>query len=233
MTPNADTSCAIMMLHLLQQDPFFFVRIGDGAVECVRGMPGHTADHEQYHPVLASAMRETIRHLKAEGDRVLWGDWRTAVAGSAPNHVPEWEELVDAQRRLTLNYEALLLMRRSEQLLNFYHCVRNDPRRKLYVGAHYQTGAPTLLDSLFLPLPTGGVFQHRDVITHYLNHARPEIILFGAGMGGLVPIVEYWEKHPATTCIHLGSALDPLFVKPTRSRQLSMADARDFLKELL
>lgn len=238
MTPNADKSADLLRLRIEQHISTFFVRIGDGAVECISGSPAHSCDGEQYTPELADQLRFAITILKMGGPNVLWGDWRTAVAGSKPNYCPEWGKLVDAPRRKLLNYEALLVMRASPSLLAFYKAVSMDRRKKVYIGAAANEGAAAMLNAGFYPLPMRGVFEMREEILEYLRAELPGVILFGAGMGGLIPIVEYWHQHEGDfqkpTCIHLGSSLDPVFQqKPTRSRQLPYDVARYFFKEIL
>lgn len=232
MTPNPDASCAILTQALRDRPPFFFVRIGDGAIECITNPEkGHTCDGEKYSKDLGEAVFESIVAL-GDSDQVLWGDWQTAVAGSVPNHIAAWKRVIRPVRKQMLNYEALLLMRRSHELLDFYRTLARDPRKVVYVGRNAEPAA-RMLHAHFIETPMGMTLDSSDFLAMELDRANPDVVLFGAGMAGLVRVVDYWLGHPNVTCIHLGSALDPLAGKPTRSRQLSTADARDFLKELL
>ena len=60
-----------------------------------------------------------------------------------------------------------------------------------------------------------------------------DVLLFGAGLAGVIPIVDEWRRHPERTYIHMGSAFDPLFKGRTRSGQLSTYQARAFLREVI
>jgi hypothetical protein len=212
--------------------PFFFARVGDGAIECIRGRgrAAHTCDGEAYTPELAVLLEQAIETLKHAGSLVFWGDWKTATAGSAPTYVKEWESLVDAPSRQFLNYESLLLMRESSALVDFYTAVNQDQRHKLYLGKNAE------MAGMFLHCnarPNPGFPFHVEADAHYilrlLDAHDPEVILFGAGMRGFAAVVQYWSAHPYVTCIHLGSALDPLFGNKSRAGQLSQERAREIL----
>lgn len=213
--------------------PLFFARIGDGAIECMAGKPGVTCDGEAYQPLLGLEIYKAIKALRAAGRDVVWGDWSRADGGSAPRYVELWRELVGPSPAL-VHYEALLLMRQSQALLRFYSEVKGDPRRKVYVGAPQHAGVCKMLTchGIFMKEARGGVFNEIDLIVRSLEDIRPDVVLFGAGLAGLVGVVRYWEANPATVCIHLGSALDPLFMPtPTRSRTLTHAAARAYFEE--
>ena len=212
----------------------FYARIGDGAIELLQGVRGKTCDGEVYRPELAIEMGRAIGSLK-NGSLVFWGDWRGAVGGSRPKYCDEWEVLVDVKSRILLHYEALLLMRESAELLEFYQAASADRRSKAWVGMASNTkGAMRLLDCGFsVSLGTGGQFENIDIIVAQLEAIRPEVIYFGAGMAGLCAVVKYWQAYPDTVCIHLGSALDPLFTGTSRGGQLSRGRAWKFFEALL
>lgn len=226
MTP--DQGAETLTAYLRNKIPFFFARIGDGAIECLDGRKGQTCDGERYSPELAVELRKAIEALKGGG--AIFGDWRTAVAGSEPKYVPEWLELIGADREL-LNYESLLLMRQSEALVNFYRAVKEDTRRKVNVGRGALETCKLLGCSrgINTPMTLG---EDSAWLLPAIETMHPEVILFGAGMAGLIAVVKYWQAHPGVTCIHLGSALDPLF-RQSRQRQLSTKAAREMFKGLL
>ena len=231
MTP--DISARILGVKLNKGKPFFFARIGDGAVECIRGQgrAGHTCDMEAYSLELGARLNDAVLALRDGGSRVLWGDWRTAVGGSAPTYVEEWAALVDAPNRQLTNYEALLLNRQSRALVAFYATVRYDRRRKVYIGRD-AAGASSLLQCASGITTPMALTLDIDWLRESIERARPEVILFGAGMGGLCAVVEYWSEHPDVTCIHLGSALDPYFGHRSRAGQLTQAGAYKLLEPI-
>ncbi len=235
MSWSADESAILLSRVITTQEPgVFFVRIGDGAIELLQGSKGQTCDGEVYRGDLAVAMGSAIVALK-RGRAVIWGDWRGAVGGSRPKYCAEWEALIGPADKVLIDYEALLLMRESEALVEFYRKAKADPRRKSWVGMGSNTaGAMKLLGcGISISLGTGGQFDNIDVIIGQLEALKPEVVYFGAGMAGLCAVVRYWEAHPDTVCIHLGSALDPLFTGCSRGGQLSRIKAHHMLRELL
>lgn len=231
---DADMGARTLAWRIREKRPFFFVRIGDGAIECLlgRGRATHTCDKEMYTPALAKRLASAIIALKGAGDTVLWGDWRTAVAGSEPTYVPQWVALVNPEVRVRVDYESLLLMRDSAALVEFYQAARDDRRKKLYIGRDAIEACHLLKCAKGITTPMGLVADSGWLL-ETIECARPEVIYFGAGMAGLVSVVEYWDAHRGVTCVHLGSALDPLYrEKPTRARQLSCRQASALMERL-
>ena len=232
MTPDMDESARILTRMIRDKEPFFYARIGDGAIELLSGKQGATCDGEVYTPELAGAMREAIRLLYG-CPGAFYGDWSTATNGSAPRYVDQWLRLIDGP---LLHFEALLLNRESEALVDFYRAVREDARRKVVMGPRRIEGANFVLLTAQIGTPINcgmQLLEFMPMMEHELDRLAPELLLFGAGMAGLVAAVRYWAKHPGVTCVHLGSALDPLFHGKTRNGQLSQAKCREMFKELL
>ncbi len=232
---SADASADLLGMMLESQEKgLFYVRIGDGAIELLQGHAGQTCDGESYHHGLAVAVADSIGALK-QAPAVFWGDWRGAVGGSRPKYCAQWEALVDVNKRMLLHYEALLLMRESRRLVEFYKRARNDKRRKVWVGlGSNSAGAMKMLDcGAAVSLGMGGQFEYIDGIVEQLERLRPEVIHFGGGMAGLVAVVRYWREHPDTACIHLGSALDPLFTGASRGGQLRKGQLLTMFGEFL
>jgi hypothetical protein len=233
MTPSADQSAAILTDRIRKQLPTAFWRIGDGALEGIYNRLGQTCDGERYREDMGRDLCKVIAILAEMAPLGYLGDWASATNGSKPRYVDTWVELLRPIEGRLLNFEALLLNRRTFALIDFYRAVRADGRRKLIVGAEFNRRARTMLNAEYLPVPMVDLYAYVAMLRKQLRKASYDVLLFGAGLAGLIPIVEEWQAHPDRTYIHLGSALDPLFKGRTRMGQLDIAVARKFFAEML
>lgn len=231
LTPSMDESARLLAERLRAKIPTTFVRVGDGALEAIAGRPGQTCDGERYTGELAEQLLLAIKALQASPD-VLWGDWATATNGSAPNHVSTWQSIIAPPPDKLLHFEALLLNRRSDALLDFYRAVRDDPRRKLIIGAEWNEAAGPLLHANYIAVPARNLLSFRALLNSRMRSSAYEMLLFGAGLAGLVIATDQWILHPERTYIHLGSAFDPLYKGRTRGGQLSTYQAREWMNKL-
>jgi hypothetical protein len=118
-------------------------------------------------------------------------------------------------------------MRESEALVDFYRAVREDKRRKLYIGPMGNLSvASDALGCRFMQVPMQNLARYTEPLTEDLLASDFDVLLFGAGMAGNIPVVKCWEKYPERTYISLGSALDPLGRGPSRKQQISPERAR-------
>lgn len=231
---NADESAALLTQKLRLKEPFFFVRYGDGAMECIQGKAGHTCDGEHYsHDLGAELLRSWSAALK--GPHVYFGDWLSARFERST----EKTRYEDFYRDLTgdfkldwLHFEALLLMRESKPLIDFYRAVKADPRKKLFMGPRGNAGASEMLGADFLETSMTHLFMQAGKLTEQLLSRDFEVLLYGAGMAGNIPVTRCWERYPERTYVHLGSALDPLFRGKTRWQQLKPERARALFVDL-
>lgn len=239
MTPSADASAIILTERIRSHQPTLFLRFGDGAVECIHGPSNpkfnHTCDGEVYSPALGAYLRLALRAVNGgDTENVFFGDWRTAESpGSKPQRILEWECLIRPNTRKLLHFEALLLMRVSEALLDFYRAVRADRRRKLFVGPACNHGAARMLQADHLVVPDRDLFASTPWIRTQLDRLDPQLVLFGAGMAGNGPVIGHWSEHQDRSYIALGSAMDPLFKGRTRSNQIRQDQAQKLFKEML
>jgi hypothetical protein len=219
---TADQSAAFLASKIRQKEPFFFLRYGDGALECIRGDPGMTCDGEDYSRELGAELLAAWR-ITCGAPTVYIGDWLSASFDrktAATRYTVEYAELIGDTKPNWLHFEALLLMRESNTLLNFYRAVRDDSRKKLFMGHPLNAGAAELLGAEFLEAPAAHLFERRAELFDELLRRDFDILLYGAGMAGNIPAIRCWERYPDRTYIALGSALDPLFRGRTRSQQL-------------
>lgn len=233
---SADESAALLTQKIRAEEPFFFARFGDGFLECVSGKPGRTCDGEEYSlPLACQMMRCWVALLGAPN--VYLGDWLAASFDADMLHTQyadQLEALVGKVQGVQwLHPEALLLMRESRALVDFYRAVREDKRRKLFIGPGKCAGAAEMLGAEHLVTPLYGLFAEVDRLTEALLSRQFDVVVFGAGMAGMIPVVRCWERHPDRTYVHLGSAMDPLFRGKTRRQQLSQYRARMLFSDLL
>lgn len=241
---SADQSASLLTSMLVAREPFFFVRYGDGALECMAGRSGMTCDKEQYSLTLGaqllmaweSLMSATMR--PGQTPQVYVGDWLSASFDRASEHAryaQHYAELVADAKPEFVHFEALLLMRESPQLVNFYRTVKEDSRKKLYMGPAENAGAAKMLGAEHLVTPMQNLYGHVDRLAADLVDIRDfEVLLYGAGMAGNIPAVKCWEANPERTYINLGSALDPLFGRgKSRRQQIPVERAKKLFKELL
>lgn len=233
---SADESADFLRLALKAHVPFFFTKYGDGALELLNGLGSRTCDHEKYSPELRDAVADSWGRVKGF-EHLFLGDWLSARFDD--NGTGRYEELYRAFTAdcapVWLNYAAVLLDRETAALRMFYHAVKDDPRRKVIMGPReWGQGLRFLSAQEHVVTPLGGVLSHVDQLTEKLFSAKPEIVLYGAGMAGTIPVINHWRENSGNvTYINLGSALDALYRGPTRKQALPQIKARNLMKGLL
>lgn len=233
---NADQSAVFLTGKIRRREPFFFVRYGDGALECIYRQRGMTCDHEQYSKPLGDALLDAWITLMMDPREVYVGDWLSASFDSRSEysrHADLYAALIGEDQPNFLHFEALLLMRESQALLDFYRAVKADTRRKLFMGPGGNEGAAQMLGADFLEVPLYNLFAHVDRLADELIRRDFDVLLYGAGMAGNIPAVRCWEAHRERTYVNLGSAMDPLYRGQSRRQQLSPSRARALFRELL
>ena len=70
---NPDQGAAALALMVLAREPFFFVRYGDGALECMAGRQGRTRDGEQYSRELGYALEASWKALMTRPELMVVG----------------------------------------------------------------------------------------------------------------------------------------------------------------
>lgn len=228
-----------MRLSLKAQIPFFFTKYGDGALQCINGIGTRTRDGEVYSSHLARELLRTWAMLKDRHKRLYLADWFSARfdAKQTGLHEAEYLDFVKGCNPTWLNYEAVLIDRQTQPLISFYETLKRDPRRKVIMGpAEWLPAVKMLNADGIIVTPMGGVFEVRDFLLEQLVKTRPEIVLYGAGMAGTIPVIDHWGMlgmFTGATYISLGSALDPLFRCQSRIDQLPMHQAQRAFRHLL
>lgn len=229
-TPTADESAWILIDHLKRREPFFFIRYGDGALECIYefapGLPtekSRTCDGELYSRELSLSLLDAWARLETAETTVFAGDWQSASFGGKSGNNPEldkWTALTFGVPFRFIHFETLLLMRNTDALVEFYRTVRADKRRKVYVGPHEAAARFLVARHVKTPM-IPDLIRYTATLVEEIESEPFDVCLYGAGMAGNVAAVESWSLDRSRTYISLGSALDPLFGRPSRSQQLS------------
>ncbi len=237
-TPDADESAAMLMRDIESRTPFYFIKLGDGAIECVNGYGTGTCDGEQYTPKLGAALMTSWKRLGTH-DRLYVGDWMTAAFDERTEwtrYAAEYGDLMaHASSPRLIMFDALLLMRETAALLGFYRAVRNDARHKLLLGPVAWQPLADLLRCEFLALPMmPNLIDIAPQIAAELKRRGFDILLYGAGLAGHVAVIDCWLAHPTRTYVNVGSALDPACSRGrTRTQQLAPHRAKSFLEGIL
>ncbi len=229
-TLSADDSALYMTSLLRGGRPFLFLRYGDGAIECIFGLGrGQTCDHEPYTQELGAALLE-VWDSCVGAPNVYVGNWLSASFGNdrSTEYASEYAQLLGKRDPHFLHFESLLLTRPSQALLEFYRGVKQDTRRKVYLGPAEHAQGARALGCRHVITPMSGLFAQVDRLTGQLAGMDFDVLLWAAGMAGSIPVIRSWQKHPERTYINLGSALDPLYRGRTRSGQLTQHQARQF-----
>jgi hypothetical protein len=241
-TLTADESAVFLTEKLREREPFLFLRYGDGAIECIYGLgSGKTCDQERYSRDLGRDLKEVwdaalvTTTPYAPQREVYVGDWLSASFGPdrRSEYAHEYTELLGDARPRFLHFEALLLTRESQALLNFYRTIKADPRRKVYLGPQAHAAGARALGCRHVVTPMQDLVSQVDRIAGQLNGMEFDVLLWAAGMAGAIPVVRNWMDHPERTYINLGSALDPLDRGRTRSGQLTRQRAGQFFHGVL
>ena len=234
----ADQSAEILTYRLIGQEPFIFVRYGDGALECIAGKTGGTCDGELYSKLLAEDLVRCWNLLFTRPEQVVIGHWLSASFDErsvSNRYESEYQALISQAPNTGTNptfihFESLLLMRDSVELVNFYKAVRNDKRKKLLMGPATWMPAADVLNTAFYGIPViKDLHALKDEIRIGLDIRDFDVLLYGAGMAGNIPVIDHWNANPEKTYINLGSALDPLYRGRTRKQQLDYSSACVFM----
>jgi len=237
MTPTADQSAAILASKLRAREPFSFWRFGDGFLELAAGRKGMTCDHEPYSEALRDGLLDVWTGLvTSDAPGVYFGDWQAAsfVGPKDPSRYErDWQQYFGrVPHEQFLHPEALLLMRESEPLVDFWRAVREDPRRKAYFGPSENNETAKALGCEHVRTRMKFVLEDARHYQENLQRGDWDVLLFGAGLAGMIPAFRCWQRHPERTFIHVGSALDPVGRGRSRHQQLSQARAQALFAQI-
>ena len=123
---KADRDAAFLAGKIRKQEPFFYIRFGDGFLECLAGKRGGTRDGETYSLDLAIDLLWAWDTVLG-APNVFLGDWQSAsfdAKSEFARYRDQWTGLIGKAKPSLLHFEALLLMRESRDLRCSNSCSR-------------------------------------------------------------------------------------------------------------
>lgn len=198
---------------------FSYIKRGDGEEACMNGAPGGNCDGHPYSSELGA-------HLK-----LAYAYFATLPECFVP--------LFDQQ-----TYFNSLLHRLDSDLdkvKDFYQAIREDERRKVYVGPKRLGVVAKLLKAEHVIVPDINCYGSYDKIMEELRSKITvegwngnDIIMFSAGMPSKAMIFDLLKRESGKnyTCLDLGSAWDPI-IGQTRTEQVSRGQILELYSDWL
>lgn len=187
----------VLTTKLEKQEPFIFVKRGDGEEACMRGDEGGNCDGHPYTPDLGERLTEAFDYLRGKAFIVQF----------------------DNQKE----YNSLLHRTDSDltRVKQFWETVKKDTRRKIFVGPNKLRVAANYLKALHVGIPEQNVWETYRITNPFLEIVQDgDIVIFCASMPAKVMIADLIKERKNLTCIDAGSAFDP-FIKQSRTYQIT------------
>jgi hypothetical protein len=209
---EADTVDLIVGL-IDKREPFCHVRFGDGDVMFASGVGSKiTGDGEEFTPELQQSMITSWYLLMRAKVRLLVGDVESYDVSDGCE--AEWNvlrrsgEWVRGEPLQTVHIEALRCSRRYAPLA--YAAIRNDKRRKVYVGPERHAPLAEWLGAEHLSIPLHTFHAQTRLTMSQMLMLQPQVLLLAAGRGGKMLQSYVSAAKPEVTQIDIGSGLDLL-----------------------
>lgn len=203
---------------------FSFVKFGDGELLCLTDNIGYNCDLHDYSPELKNKLDIAWKYLiKNESVFItLWGE-----DNSQSSYFIEKRKSMLEENKRPVDYGILLNdtyeIEKINKIADFYLEIRNSSRCKIHVAPERLSRHTTAFLKLdfIVNVPLINCFNDYDRIYEELSKLLVDdcIVLFSSGMPTKSLIADSLKQKNNITCIDIGSSLDPLFLKPTRSNQ--------------
>ncbi len=238
MTPGPDESAYILTECLWEREPFTFTRIGDGVLCLAFGVTrygrGEIPDANGLyldHAALGRHMCQSIQTIATSSQRAFFGEVPEGM-------VDEWAVVLSwIENCELLSNNAVEHDRLSKDVHQFYKALAEDDRRKVYVATPPLAAGADFMRADFITFPEGQEAQDdldlHDQISEQIIREGYEIVILSAAHAEKFIAAQVVPSCPFVTVIDIGSALDPMFVGPTRSGQMPMTVLHWFYKDLL
>ncbi len=233
---NDEANVLTKWVEMLKEGkPFTFVKFGDGEMISMLGVGeqngGQNCDGSHYFLELGQKLQRAYFQLLDRKDTWLG----SFVSLRDHEHPAKATMLKDYEERLGWmenfkHVSAHIILNReplTQELKDFYTTVAQSPRKKVYVGPKPLKFLATLLNTEFVEVPEKDAFLTYEDTLAKIKATGAEIVLSSAGMMSKILAADL-----DTTFIDVGSGLDSLLERNTRTNQLGLDALYPFYKEL-
>lgn len=230
--PTKQESLKEITYHLRNNIPVRVVRFNDGEWNAMVGHMGTNCDNHKYTEALKQDLRAAYGYLV--GNSYI-SDYITERK-AADEHLNLQDEYILPKNTVHHTFCA-----HEEDaplgLADFWLTLRNNDSLKYFVGPRRLQVFPFLNNYSTIPVPLLDAYNNLPTILEpILRIARTTdrpIFVLACGFISCIIAQRIAEVNPNATILDVGSALDPLFIGPTRKTHMSMEQARSLYHGIL
>jgi glycosyltransferase involved in cell wall biosynthesis len=205
-----------LLQKLISNEPFAFIKFGDGEQHCMEYVKGENCDGQAYSLELNQALRKAFNFLYNLPDTYIafWRDKDSLQLGNILLH-PKDKDLTPIH--------------------DFYKTLSNLDRIKVFIGPSKLSKVTEMLKAKFIEVPERNAFANYNAI---LDKLRPycqnnSIFIFSCGLAAKPLIASVLEANHNVTCLDTGSAFDPIFLGQTRDYQPPLIEMQELYKDMI
>jgi len=214
--------------------PCVFLKYGDGESEAAVSFLDKTyrngnCDGTPYTEKLGKMIIDSLKVFKDKPNVYLGG------------HIEEiWEDIIGFPLQWCVYNSIIVKDIENMETLSFYKALKENPRKKLYIG-NAQMGKACRVLGAYKHIQIDAINWFEESFEETLEAVKKEVendsqtmILTSAGMGAKPLVGELYKLFPKAIFLDLGSALDLLCTgKITRDHHTNYQDIKNYFQELL
>jgi hypothetical protein len=231
---------------------FSFIKFGDGELYCMMGAPGQNCDKHPYSPELGNKLIDAWNFFSDTNIKNIyiaeWGDQPGSFGmpqyarpvQNLNNPVFSFLQHILSHRQHHnfnfVNYEILMHHTVSEHKYNFFKCIKESNRKKIFVGPERLHRVQQFLNKhVHIPIPILNSFGAYDtILSRCLEETENNaIFIFCGSLPSKSLIHKILQNNSNVTCLDAGSSFDPLFVGGTREGQINTDILLAFYQEII
>lgn len=216
-------------------NPFVFIKLGDGEFSAANGYRGTNCDGDCYTDKLRNGLNESVKYFSSK-DNIYYGRWHT-------NNVVQYFNSIASKELNWINYHTCIVDYNSFQdnlKLNLYKAIKESKKKKILIANPLLSKAKYLLNiDEHIVVPYRNWFDSNldvlvDRIKNIMGDDKEPLIITCAGMGAKVLVMELHKIFNNGTFIDIGSGLDYLCTKKcSRGHPYSYDTLEKYFEEIL